>query len=91
MAHKVTLELPKTRQVVTVELPTTHVVLHKDIKVQVHSTVGKLGTVLISKGNIEWLASPKSLKKHRLSWIQFAALMEAQGKPARAAKRPTKK
>ncbi|MGV8893600.1 MAG: hypothetical protein ACOH2K_11800 [Burkholderiaceae bacterium] len=59
-------------------------VLHKDVKVEVSNDEGKLGTLLISKGNIEWLSSSKSVNKHRLSWVKFAELMVAQGKPARA-------
>lgn len=59
-------------------------ILHKDVKVDVSTSEGKLGTLLISKGNIEWLPSPRSVHKHRLSWEKFAKLMIEQGKPARA-------
>jgi hypothetical protein len=47
---------------------------------------GKLGTLLISKGNVEW--SPKSnyVNKTRLLWGKFADLMENQGKPAKVKK-----
>lgn len=80
MAHTVSLEIPSTRTV-----------LHKDIKFEVRETYGKLGTLLISKGNIEWLPSPRSIKKHRLTWRQFHDLMVNLGKPARAAKKNKKK
>ena len=76
MAHSVSLEIPSTRTV-----------LHKDIKFEVRGSSGKLGTLLVSKGNIEWLPSPKSIKKQRLSWKQFAKGMAEYGKPARGAKR----
>jgi hypothetical protein len=79
MAHKVSLEIPSTRTV-----------LHKDIRFEVSGTTGRLGTLLVSKGNIEWLPSPKSVKKHRLSWKQFAAVMVTKGKPARASKKTKK-
>jgi hypothetical protein len=59
-------------------------VAHKDVEIVVHESSGKLGTLLISKGNIEWQPSRKSVKKHRLSWEKFAQLMEHEGKPARA-------
>lgn len=72
MAHEVQLDI------------NSKFVLHKDVKVEVSNSSGKLGTLLISKGNIEWMTSPKSVNKHRLSWDKFAALMVAQGKPARA-------
>lgn len=52
-------------------------------KVKVSNNDGKLGTLLISKGNIEWMPSPNSVNKYRLSWDKFAQLMVGQGKPAR--------
>jgi len=59
-------------------------VLNKDVNVEVKTDKGKLGTLLISKGNIEWLPAGNSVNKRRLSWTKFAELMEAQGKPAKA-------
>jgi hypothetical protein len=72
MAHKVKLRLH------------TNVVASKDVEIEVHESSGKLGTLLISKGNIEWLPAWKSIKKHRLRWVKFAELMEREGKPTRA-------
>ena len=73
MAHEVTAKLH------------TKVVAHKDLEIEVktisdskHSK--KLGTLLISKGNIEWLPKGNSVNKKRLTWVQFAALIEDQGK-----------
>jgi hypothetical protein len=71
MEHKVKLNL------------NTNVVGHKDVSIEVSGGGRKLGTVLISKGNIEWLPSPKSKNKHRLSWTKFAEMMTA-GKVAKA-------
>lgn len=79
MAHSVLLDI------------NTKFVLNKDVKVEVHNDDGKIGTLLISKGNIEWLPSPKSVNKHRLSWVKFAELMVAQGKPARTKPKVKKK
>ncbi len=80
MAHDVKLNL------------NTSIVLHKDVAIDVSTSAGKLGTLLVSKGNIEWMPSKKVKKKHRLSWTKFAELMEAEGKPAMAKpKRPKAK
>jgi len=76
VSHKVSIEMPKTRSI-----------LHKDVRIEVRDGRGKLGTLLISKGNIEWLASPKSIKKKRLTWKKFAALMADKGTTARAPRR----
>lgn len=72
MAHQVKLKLN------TAEVQ----IAHKDIEVVVHDSDGKLGTLLISKGNIEWLPAKKSVKKHRFGWKKFADLME-NGKSVR--------
>lgn len=72
MAHEVSLDI------------NSKFVLHKDVKVEVKTDEGKLGTLLISKGNIEWLPAGNSVNKHRLSWTKFADLMEKQGKPAKS-------
>jgi len=74
MAHQVYLNLSEK------------IVLHKDVEVEVKVDGAKLGTLLISKGNIEWLPVGNSVNKHRLSWVKFAELMEIQGKPARIKK-----
>jgi len=72
MAHKVTIDI------------NDKFVLSKDVKVEVKNDEGKLGTLLISKGNIEWLPAGHHVNKYRLSWTKFAELMQAHGKPARA-------
>lgn len=72
MAHQVRIKLH------------TNVVAYKDVEIAVRDTTGKLGTILVSKGNIEWQPARKSVKKHRLSWAKFADLMEGKGKPVKA-------
>jgi hypothetical protein len=68
MAHEVIVEIKEK------------FVLHKDIEIEVKKDGSKLGTILVSKGNIEWLPANNHVNKHRLSWIKFAELMEAQPK-----------
>ena len=62
----------------------TAVVAHKDVEIVVRTDDGKLGTLLISKGNIEWLPKGNSVNKRRLSWAKFAEFMEEYGRPAKA-------
>lgn len=61
----------------------TAVVAHKDFEVVVKSSKGKIGTLLISKGNVEWLPRGNSVNKRRLSWAKFADFMEKHGKPSK--------
>jgi hypothetical protein len=75
MAHEVTLDIA------------TKFVLHKDVKIEVKNGDGKLGTVLVSKGNIEWLPAKNFVNKKRLTWTKFAELMEQEGKAVKAKKR----
>lgn len=55
-------------------------VLHKDVEVEIKTDGAKLGTLLISKGNVEWLPAGNFVNKHRLSWKKFAKLLVDQGK-----------
>ncbi len=71
MAHEVNLDI------------STKFVLHKDVKVDVKKNGKKLGTALISKGNIEWVAAGNSVNKKRLSWAKFAELMDNEGRKIR--------
>jgi hypothetical protein len=59
----------------------TAMVAHKDLEIIIKTSAGKLGTLLVSKGNIEWLPRGNSVNKRRLSWEQFAEVMESEGKP----------
>ena len=75
MAHEVSAKLH------------TKVVAHKDLEVLVKtSSTGKLGTLLISKGNIEWLPRGNSVNKKRMTWQAFADLIEGNGKTVRVKK-----
>ena len=62
----------------------TAVVRHKDLEVVVRAGTGKLGTLLISKGNMEWLPKGNSVNKRRLTWRKFAELMDLEGKRVKA-------
>lgn len=54
-------------------------VLSKDVEFDVKSDGAKLGTLLVSKGNIEWVPASNTVRKYRLSWEAFAELMESDG------------
>lgn len=71
MAHEVSVDI------------TTKFLLHKNMVVEVKKDGSKLGSALISKGNIEWVPAGNSVNKYRLSWAKFAQLMESEGKPVR--------
>jgi hypothetical protein len=58
----------------------TNVVAYKDVEIIVREDGRKLGTLLISRGNIEWRPAWKILKKHRLSWSKFAEMMTSEGR-----------
>jgi hypothetical protein len=68
MAHEVSIDL------------NAKFVLHKDVEIEVKADGAKLGTILISKGNIEWLPVNNSVNKHRLTWSKFAEMMELHGR-----------
>jgi hypothetical protein len=70
VAHEVKLKL------------NTNVVGYKDIEIVVRQSSGKLGTLLVSRGNIEWRPAWKSVKKHRFTWQEFAERMQ-EGKPVK--------
>lgn len=78
MAHEVSAKLH------------TKVVAHKDLEIEIKTVSdgkpSKLGTLLISKGNIEWLPKGNSVNKKRLTWVQFADLIEEHGKTVKAKK-----
>ncbi len=59
-------------------------VKHTDFEVIVKHNNSKLGTLLISKGNIEWLPKGNSVNKKRMSWVRFAEFMEDQGRSVKA-------
>jgi hypothetical protein len=75
MAHEVTAKL-KTQLV------------SKDLEITVKtSESGTLGTLLISKGNIEWIPKYHSVNKRRFTWDKFAEFMEKKGKKKKVKRR----
>lgn len=58
----------------------TKIVHSKDVEFEIKSDGSKLGTMLISKGNIEWLPVGNSVNKQRLSWEKFAEIMQEHGR-----------
>jgi hypothetical protein len=61
-------------------------VLAKDIEFEVRSDGSKLGTLLISKGNIEWVPANNSVRKFSLAWERFSDVMVAEGTVTRIKK-----
>lgn len=61
----------------------TKIVHSKDVEFEIKSDESKLGTLLISKGNIEWIPVGNSVNKQRLSWEKFADLMLENGRTVR--------
>ena len=59
------------------------VVAHRDFEVVIRTNGGKIGTLLISKGNVEWLPKGNYINKRRLSWGRFGEFMERHGKLAK--------
>ena len=57
------------------------------MKIEVKTDAGKLGTLLVSKGNIEWLPAGNSVNKKRMSWTKFAQLIEAEGQAVKGEKK----
>ena len=69
--HNVSFEIPQK------------LVLAKDVVFDIKSDGAKIGSLLISKGNIEWVPARKSVKKRRLTWEKFAQVMQSEGKVTR--------
>ncbi len=73
-AHTVSFEIPQK------------FVLSKDVEFEIKSNRSKLGMLLVSKGNVEWIPANNSVKKRRLTWEKFADLMGSEGKVAKIKK-----
>lgn len=59
----------------------TKSIANKDLEIEVKTLdqegrSSKLGTLLISKGKIEWLPKGNSVNKNSLTWVRFAQIME---------------
>ena len=65
--HRISFEIPQ------------RLLLRKDIEFEVSSDGRKLGTLLVSKGNIEWIPANNKKNKFRLTWEAFAKVMEERG------------
>lgn len=75
MAHEIHLET-NVNQVVNRDVTIT-------VKTGPRDRLRKLGTLLISKGNIEWLPAGNSANKYRMHWADLGALLEANGRRVR--------
>jgi len=75
MAHEVSVKLH------------TKDIANKDLEIEVKTVKDgkgtKLGTLLVSKGNIEWVPTGNWVNKKRLGWVQFSELMGQHGKPVK--------
>ena len=67
------------------------VVLAKDIEFEVKSDSKKIGTLLISKGNIEWVPANNKINKQRLTWEKFSKVMDGLGSEEKISKRTSVK
>ncbi len=54
-------------------------VLNKDVTFHVKNDGGVLGTLMVSKGGVEWRPAHKSVKTIRMNWRQFAKAMTING------------
>ncbi len=59
----------------------------KDLEITVETTTnGTLGTLLISKGSIDWLPKGHSVNKRSFTWDKFAEIMK-KGKKKKVKKK----
>jgi hypothetical protein len=58
-------------------------VKNKDLEIDVRNDDGKLGTLLISQGNIEWVPTGNKVNRTRMRWSKFAKFMEEYGRPVK--------
>jgi hypothetical protein len=50
-----------------------------DVTFDIRENGSKLGTLLISRGNIEWVPAGNSVNKRRMTWAKFAKFMRTKG------------
>jgi hypothetical protein len=62
-------------------------VKNTDFEVVVKKDDARLGKLLISKGNIEWIPKGNSVNKRRVSWSKFAKFMEENGQSVKQSSR----
>jgi hypothetical protein len=65
---------------ITMKLKSPIEVKNRDFEIVAHKDGKKLGTMLISKGNVEWVPAGNSRNKKRLGWAKFAELMAEYGR-----------
>jgi hypothetical protein len=71
VAHKIVVKQPDWE------------VQNKDLIIKVTGGEGKLGEIHLSKGGIEWVPSGNSVNLKRMTWADFAWLMEEHGSDKR--------
>lgn len=63
-------------------------VVNKDVTLVIKTgpkdNLKKLGSLLISKGNVEWLPAGNHVNKFQIGWAELAALLEKEGKAVKA-------
>ena len=65
----------------------TKVLSRKDLEITVKGDDQKLGDLLISRGNIEWVPSGNSVYKRTMSWKNFGEMMELKGRKTTLSKK----
>lgn len=71
MAHEIVVDV------------STELARHKDVEIAVKKDGRKLGTVLVSRGGIEWRPAGDSVNGKRLPWSKLADLIAARGRNVR--------
>ena len=66
-------------------------VVNKDITITVKTgssgNLGKLGALLVSKGNVQWIPAGNSANKYQIAWSDLADLIVEHGKQVKIKKR----
>jgi len=71
MSHEVTLQLKPIQ------------VKNRDVEVSIKKKGKKIGSILISKGNVVWMPSGKQVRGYQLTWDELQNLMRDEGKEVR--------
>ena len=58
----------------------TRIIRGKDVEFEIKSGRRKLGSLLISQGNVEWVPTGHSANRYRISWEKFSELMVDKGR-----------
>jgi hypothetical protein len=57
----------------------TKFVLKKDVTFEIKKDGKKLGELLISQGNLEWMPAKGKVRKHRIEWDALDSFMKENG------------